>query len=56
MDLRKMSVGQKLARLSETNKKYILGYIDRALYGFPGPAAKKNRPGKITAAGRSGPA
>jgi len=31
MDIQKMSVEDKIARLSETDKAYILGYIDRAL-------------------------
>jgi len=31
MDIRKMSVEEKIARLSEIDKAYILGYIDRAL-------------------------
>jgi len=31
MDRQEMSVEEKIARLSETDKAYILGYIDRAL-------------------------
>jgi len=34
MKLRKMSVEEKIARLSEMDKAYILGYIDRALLGI----------------------
>jgi len=33
MNLKKMSIGEKIARLSEIDKAYILGYIDRALSG-----------------------
>jgi len=33
MDLQKMSIEKKIARLSEKKKAYILGYIDRALSG-----------------------
>jgi len=28
---KKMSIEEKIARLSETDKAYVLGYVDRAL-------------------------
>jgi len=31
MDIRKMKIEEKIARLSEMDKAYILGYIDHAL-------------------------
>jgi len=31
MDIQKMSIEEKIARLSEIDKAYILGYIERAL-------------------------
>jgi len=31
MENKEMSIEEKIARLSETDKAYVLGYIDRAL-------------------------
>jgi len=31
MDIQKMNIEEKIARLSETDKAYVLGYVDRAL-------------------------
>jgi len=31
MDIQKMSIEEKIAGLSETDKAYVMGYVDRAL-------------------------
>jgi len=31
MEIQKQSIEEKIARLSETDKAYILGYVDKAL-------------------------
>jgi len=31
MDISKMSIEEKIARLSEIDKAYVLGYVDKAL-------------------------
>jgi len=43
MDIQKMSIEEKIARLSETDKAYVLGYVDRALRG-----AKQQKDDDIT--------
>jgi len=45
MNLQKMSIEKKIARLSEKKKAYILGYIDRALRGKSMPMFAKKRGG-----------
>ena len=50
--IEKMSVEEKLKLLSETDKAYIRGYIDRAIgeLKFPGQSAgQKNKRGKTLA-------
>jgi len=45
MNLRKMSIEKKIARLSEKKKAYVLGYIDHALRAKSVPIFTKKRGG-----------
>jgi len=44
MDIKKMSIEEKVARLSETDKAYVQGYVDRALQNIK--QQKKKNAGK----------
>jgi len=34
MDIQKMNIEEKIASLSDTDKAYVMGYVDRALREF----------------------